>query len=274
MSTQSKSFHLSLLFHLALAAVLFYGHQLLEEDTPPLVIDFSLALSEAMAGEPDQPPGPPAEGAAKAPAPQSQPQAQPPTHPPETIIQPVQKPVKIAKKQIKKTKPKPKPKKVRKEPVPMVETSTKAAPLVKTESTAANSSAAAENGAAPASASTSAATTASSKGGQSSASAGSGDKGSRGGGSGMKYDFNYVRQRILRNLQFPATARKMGLTGKIVVSFVLKADGQVEGITVVTSSGHDILDNTVVATIRRVAPFPKPPASAQLMLPIVFHLKS
>lgn len=97
--------------------------------------------------------------------------------------------------------------------------------------------------------------------------------GNRGNGDGMHYDFSYVRHLILKNLHFPATARKMGLTGKIVVSFVLKADGQVEGITVVASSGHDILDDTVVATIRRVAPFPKPPVSAQLKLPIVFNLK-
>ncbi|MDD2467986.1 MAG: energy transducer TonB [Desulfobulbus sp.] len=272
MSTQSKSFHLSLLFHLALAAVLFYGHQLLEEDTPPLVIDFSLALSEAMAGEPDQPPGPPA-GATKAPAPQPQTA----TPEPKPVTQPVHKPTKIAKQKSKVQTTKPKkvlPKKLRKEPSPMVETSTTPAAF-KAEPTVAESAATAEASSTPAASSATAPPATGSPVGPSAASSGAGAKGGRrGGGGGMGYDFNYVRQRILRNLQFPATARKMGLSGKIVVSFVLKANGQVEGITVVSSSGHDILDRSVVATIRRIAPFPKPPVSAQLMLPIVFHLKS
>ena len=89
----------------------------------------------------------------------------------------------------------------------------------------------------------------------------------------MRYDFAYVRERILKNLHFPATARQRGQTGKIVVSFTLMADGQVERIAIVAGSGHDILDQAVIDTIRRVAPFPRPPVSAQLVLPIVFHLK-
>lgn len=92
-------------------------------------------------------------------------------------------------------------------------------------------------------------------------------------GGSKSYDFEFVRNLIVKNLSFPATARRMGLTGKIVVAFLLKEDGQVENITVVESSGHDILDNNVVATIRRISPFPKPPATARIVLPITFHLK-
>ncbi len=97
---------------------------------------------------------------------------------------------------------------------------------------------------------------------------------SKGDSGGSKtYDFQFVRNLIVKNLSFPATARRMGLTGKIVVAFLLKEDGQIENITVVESSGHDILDNNVVATIRRISPFPKPPATARIVLPITFHLK-
>jgi len=94
-----------------------------------------------------------------------------------------------------------------------------------------------------------------------------------GGGGKASYNFEYIRRLILNNLSFPATARKMGLTGKIVVSFLLREDGQVEDIAIVSGSGHEILDNNVVATIRRIAPFPRPPARAQLVLPIVYNLK-
>ncbi|GEM_PF-4435217 len=92
-------------------------------------------------------------------------------------------------------------------------------------------------------------------------------------GGSKSYDFEFVRNLIVKNLSFPATARRMGLTGKIVVAFFLKEDGQVADIAVVESSGHDILDNNVVATIRRISPFPKPPAAARIVLPITFHLK-
>ena len=93
------------------------------------------------------------------------------------------------------------------------------------------------------------------------------------GGASKNDDFQFVRDLIVKNVSFPISARRMGLTGKIVVAFLLKEDGQVENITVVESTGHDILDSNVVATIRRISPFPKPPAAARIVLPITFHLQ-
>nr|WP_321465459.1 energy transducer TonB [uncultured Desulfobulbus sp.] len=275
MTTQRASFYLSLLVHLVLAAGFLSGQHLLDKDPPVLVLDFSLAISEAMAGEPNHPLG--ATAAAPTSTPKtvpSQPQAAPPPVEPQqkSISQPVSKPVKVATPQPKKAKSKTKSRKVRKEPPPIVEKSSKPAPL--SQPTPAETETAAPSTATTAAAGGSPPTTASPPGQTRAAASFAGGGGNLGQGSGMRYDFNYVRQRILRNLHFPATARKMGLSGKIVISFVLKENGQVEGITVVSSSGHEILDDTVVATIRRVAPFPRPPVSAQLMLPIVFHLKS
>ena len=270
MSTQSKSFHCSLLLHFLIAATLFYSQQLLDDDMPPLVIDFSLALSEAIAGEPNQPPGQPV--AATTPAPQEHVV----TPSPEQVQQPApkQKPVQVAKQKIEKPQKK-KPKIIRKKIEPMVETRKEPAPLVTTETSTAESATAAANRTAPAGTPTRSELVGGAKASQHAAQGTRGAQGSnRGIGAGMRYDFNFVRQRILNNLRFPTTARKMGLSGKIVVSFILKKDGQVEHITVIASSGHALLDNAVIATIRRVAPFPKPPVSAQLMLPIVFHLKS
>ena len=87
------------------------------------------------------------------------------------------------------------------------------------------------------------------------------------------YDFEFVRKLIVKNLNFPATARRKGFSGKIVVTFHLKEDGQATDIALVESSGHDILDSTVVATIGKISPFPRPEAAAQIILPIVFHLR-
>ncbi len=277
MSTQRTSLYLSLLIHLIVAAGFLYGRQLLDDDRPPLIVDFSLSVSEAMAGEPEKAPGAPAAASTSTPnTSASQPQAAPtpatPSKQPASkpVTKPITKSVKVAQPHPQKSQSR--PKKVHKKPQPMVTKSIQPAPLTKTDQAqtppAVTSSATAAGSAGPAS-------TAGVANARTQASTGTGAKGgNHGKGSGMRYDFNYVRQRILRNLRFPEIARKMGLSGKIVVSFVLKTDGQVERITVVSSSGHKLLDNTVVSTIRRVAPFPRPPVSAQLMLPIVFHLKS
>lgn len=91
--------------------------------------------------------------------------------------------------------------------------------------------------------------------------------------SNQDYNFEFVRTLIVQNLNFPVTAKRMGLTGKIVVAFLIQADGQAIDISVVTSSGHTILDKAVVATIRRLSPFPKPPTPAKIVLPITFHLE-
>lgn len=63
------------------------------------------------------------------------------------------------------------------------------------------------------------------------------------------------------------------MSGKIVVAFLLKKDGQVADISIVKRSGHAILDKAVVATIRRISPCPKPPLPAQIVLPVTFHLE-
>ncbi|WP_448871045.1 energy transducer TonB [Desulfobulbus propionicus] len=259
MSTQGAAFQLSLLLHLAIVAALFAGREMHVDETPPLVIDLSQGLAEARPGEPNQPPGRPA-APAKTPAPR--PNAV--EKPEKAVRKPVQQPVRMAKKTPFPRISKLKTGKVRNEPSPLVETGNETASTVAKFPSSSSS----------VGASASETTVSGSKGGQSSATTGAGAKGdNRGSGTGMRYDFDSVRQRILQNLRFPPIARKMGLTGKIVVSFALQADGQVKGVSVISSSGYEILDTTVVDTIRRVAPFPKPPVSARLVLPIVFHLK-
>ena len=82
-----------------------------------------------------------------------------------------------------------------------------------------------------------------------------------------------IRDLIVANLTFPVRARKLGLRGKLVVAFDLAADGEVTDIAIRVGSGHDILDDSVIATIRRLSPFPKPEAPARLEIPIHFNLR-
>jgi len=89
----------------------------------------------------------------------------------------------------------------------------------------------------------------------------------------MKENFTYIKDLIQRSISYPARARKMGWTGKVVVSFTVHETGRVSNEVVVSSSGFELLDNNVISTIKAVSPFPRPPIKAELRVPIVYHLE-
>lgn len=87
-----------------------------------------------------------------------------------------------------------------------------------------------------------------------------------------KANFSFIREAIDRNTTYPNIARKMGWEGKVLISFTILADGQVKNIRVVESCGFTALDSSAVNTIKRCAPFPKPPLEAEITLPITYRL--
>ena len=88
----------------------------------------------------------------------------------------------------------------------------------------------------------------------------------------LKEHFLYIKKAIEKEIVYPRVARKRGLEGKCVVAFVICKDGNVADVRIVESSGHAILDNSAVATVKRAAPFPTPPVTAELVLPITYRL--
>jgi protein TonB len=90
----------------------------------------------------------------------------------------------------------------------------------------------------------------------------------------MREHFVYIRDLIVKHLQYPPAARRLGWNGAVTVSFVVLENGLARDIRIVKSSGHDILDQAVVKTIRQIQPFPRPPAKAELTVPIVFRLEA
>ncbi|MEN1727878.1 MAG: energy transducer TonB [Pseudomonadota bacterium] len=57
------------------------------------------------------------------------------------------------------------------------------------------------------------------------------------------------------NLNYPEQARRMNLDGALVLSVDVLADGSVEQIRVLRSSGYDILDEAAVRIVRLSSPF-------------------
>jgi len=84
--------------------------------------------------------------------------------------------------------------------------------------------------------------------------------------------FAYIRDRILRNVNYPDTARRMGWQGRVTLSFIIAADGSVKALKVLQSSGFSLLDWDAMETVRDAAPFPRPPGEAQLVFPVIYRL--
>ncbi len=89
----------------------------------------------------------------------------------------------------------------------------------------------------------------------------------------MAHNFGYIRDLIVNNLKYPYTARRMGWKGSLTVAFVILENGTVEAARVIKSSGHDLLDQTVIKTVQTLQPYPKPPSKAEVIIPIAFRLE-
>jgi protein TonB len=70
------------------------------------------------------------------------------------------------------------------------------------------------------------------------------------------------RRRVERlgNRNYPAEARSRGLEGRVVLEIVLNADGTVRELSPRRSSGHGVLDDAALRSVRSAQPFaPFPP---------------
>ncbi len=70
-----------------------------------------------------------------------------------------------------------------------------------------------------------------------------------------------VRHRIGRRWIYPPEAAARRQEGETVIRFSIAADGRLDGASVVTSAGSDLLDRAALSVIRSSAPFgPLPPS--------------
>jgi len=88
----------------------------------------------------------------------------------------------------------------------------------------------------------------------------------------VKAHFIYIKKIIEKNISYPPMARRMGWQGKVVVSFIVCSNGEVENLQVVESSGHIQLDRNALETVKQVGPFPSPPVRVKLVLPVTYTI--
>lgn len=88
----------------------------------------------------------------------------------------------------------------------------------------------------------------------------------------LKENFSYVRDAIQKKISYPRVARQMGWEGKVIVSFIVCADGHAKDIKIKEGSGIALLDRNAIETVKKASPFPRPPVEAQLLIPIKYSL--
>ncbi len=87
-----------------------------------------------------------------------------------------------------------------------------------------------------------------------------------------KEQFEYIRRIIQEHVSYPPRAQRNGWQGRVVVLFSVLENGRVRDIRIRKSSGYEILDENVIETIRKVEPFPRPPISVELVIPVAYNL--
>ncbi len=86
-----------------------------------------------------------------------------------------------------------------------------------------------------------------------------------------------VQQIILKNVAYPMEAQRANISGEVVLSLHLLSTGQLVNVDVSESSGHKLLDNVAVYTVKRLAPYPAFPGGLTLKeiwveIPITYQL--
>jgi len=84
---------------------------------------------------------------------------------------------------------------------------------------------------------------------------------------------NIVDRKIRASVQYPNQAKKRNLQGRVTIAVTIDADGEISGLKITQSSGHRILDRSVLKAVKESAPFSSPPdGPVTVIVPIQFRL--
>ena len=99
-------------------------------------------------------------------------------------------------------------------------------------------------------------------------------------GPGARADFGWLKDLLARKIKevkrYPHTARLNHLEGKVIVHAVIKEDGNLADLRIHESSGHEILDEDALETMRKACPLhmnhPLGRAQMAIRIPISYSL--
>lgn len=84
-----------------------------------------------------------------------------------------------------------------------------------------------------------------------------------------------VASHLERRKRYPSAAKRQGQQGTAQVRFTIDGSGNVQSVSLVRSSGVALLDEEVVALVRRASPVPAPPPGVNrtIVVPIRFSMR-
>ncbi len=107
--------------------------------------------------------------------------------------------------------------------------------------------------------------------------------GARGGGQGGMQgeeglaegseNYSYIRDEIMKNVKYPDKARKLGLEGRVLLSFIVLENGTMSDIKVMKSSDYRVLDESAKEAVSRSRVTKKLPCRVIVHLPITYRLQ-
>lgn len=86
---------------------------------------------------------------------------------------------------------------------------------------------------------------------------------------------NTVRLLIERHKNYPRMASNRQIEGTVIIQFSITPEGIAREVSIIKSSGFEILDQAGIKAVRNASPFPPPPinlASTPIEVPIIFQL--
>ena len=80
-----------------------------------------------------------------------------------------------------------------------------------------------------------------------------------------------VSAHLRRYQQYPASARSSGAAGSGMVTFSITGSGSVTSVSVAKATGAAVLDQEILAMVRRASPFPTPPDGQPKVFTVPVH---
>ena len=111
--------------------------------------------------------------------------------------------------------------------------------------------------------------------------AGSGHGGGKGHGHGEGRgegllgtgDYYHIRDMVTRNIEYPEKARRMGLEGKVLLSFIVLENGTTSEVKVINGSGFKLLDESATHSVEKTVIHKKVPYRVTVTLPVTYRLR-
>lgn len=90
----------------------------------------------------------------------------------------------------------------------------------------------------------------------------------------LKDLIRYLNQQARERDLYPPIAKRLKIEGQVVVRVTINEDGTIEenSMTIVESSGYNVLDKGSLDILRKLQPLKKPPKRITVEIPIVFQI--